>query len=338
MRLACLIALAALTLAGCEKEPLLRQLSQTPQIHGARLDQEVGAIADRARPAVLGVGVRNLESGEIWLFNGERRFPMQGAYALVLAAAVLAEVDAGRLSLDDSLPVREQDLSPPPSAVAAAWPSRQEYKVSELLAAATQAGDSTAADLLLKRIGGPGAVTAWLAQKRIFTIRVDRYARERAPQALGLESFRPAWRDEAAFLRAVAAIPPIRRQAAATAFLQDPRDTANPRGMADLLAALQAGELLSPASTERLLQLIGSSAEPTRIAAGLQRGSTFAHASGAARRDLGVTIAADDAGVATLADGRRYAVAVFLSGAPQEPAARDAIFAEVARAVARGVK
>nr|QQZ51442.1 hypothetical protein JKL49_10740 [Phenylobacterium glaciei] len=40
-----------------------------------QLTTEVAQIAERARPGVLGVGVMNLESGESWDFNGERRFP-----------------------------------------------------------------------------------------------------------------------------------------------------------------------------------------------------------------------------------------------------------------------
>lgn len=339
MRIAALLALAALTLAGCEKDPLLRQVSETPQIHGARLDQEVGAIAESARPGVLGVGVFNLESAEVWAFNGDRRFPLRGSAGLLLAAAVLAEVDAGRLALDDRIVVEEADLSPPPSPIAAAWPAVRSYTVRQLLAAALSGRDNTAHDVLLARIGGPGALTAWLAQEKVVGVRIDRYQREIEPQAAGLGPFRAAWRREEAYRQAIAATPMPVRQAAAADFLRDPRDTATPRGMLGMLAKLDRGELLSRPSTALLRELLR--ATPTgrdRLAAGFPPGSRFANVTGTTRRDLGVTLATDDAGIVTLPDGRHYAVAAFLSGAALEPDARDAAFADLARALTRGVQ
>jgi beta-lactamase class A len=337
MRRAFLLALALVALTACGPEPLTRQVSETPKLAGQRLDGEVAAIADRARPGVLGVGLMNLESGEVWTFNGDRRFPMQSVFKAILGAVVLGEVDAGRLSLDESVILAENDISPPFSPIAEAWPARSTYTIRELLVAAVGASDNTAADVLMRRVGGPGALTAWLAQHHIDDVRVDRYERELQPEIAGLESFRIAWKGEA-FARQLAAVPVPQRAAMLRAYLKDPRDTATPRGMLAFLRQLQGGELLSPASTKLLLRIMTqTSTGPDRIKAGLPKGATLAHKTGTARTDLGVNPAVNDVGIITLPDGRAYALAVFLSGATLDEAGREAVIADVARAVVRAV-
>ena len=73
--------------------------SRTPRLDMKRLDAR-GRRARRARPRrLLGFGLMNLESGEFWVRLGDRTFPMQSVFKLLLGAAVLAEVDAGRLRL-----------------------------------------------------------------------------------------------------------------------------------------------------------------------------------------------------------------------------------------------
>jgi beta-lactamase class A len=337
MRRLLLLALTVLALSGCGPEPLTRQVSQTPKLAGQRLDADVAAIADRARPGVLGVGLMNLESGEVWTFNGDRRFPMQSVAKAILGAVVLGEVDAGRLSLDDSVTLAENDISPPFSPIAEAWPARTTYTIGELLVAAVGGSDNTAADMLMRRVGGPGAVTAWLAQHHIDGVRVDRYERELQPEIGGLESFRIGWKGDA-FARQLAAAPVPQRAAMLRAYLKDPRDTATPRGMLAFLRQLQAGELLSPASTKRLLRIMTETKSgPGRIKAGLPDGARLAHKTGTARTDLGVNPAVNDVGIITLPDGRSYALAVYLSGATLNAAGREAVIADVTRAVVRAV-
>ena len=329
---------ATVALAACDRSTI-KTASDTPSIDGRRLDREVAAIADRARPGVLGVALMNLESGEFWTFNGDRPFPLEGATGAVVGAATLAEVDARRLSLDQTIRAGEQDLSPPPSPIADAFPTRTDYTVRQLLTATVSGGDNTASDILMRSIGGPGAVTGWLKLRNIELVRVDRYARESQPDLEGMASFREAWKGETAFAAAIGAIPPAQRRAATQAYLQDVRDTATPRSFLHFLMALDDRALVSPASTTLLLQLMGAPGRGAgRLKAGLPPGAGLAHVSGATRTDLGLTAATSDVGILTLHDKRRYAVAVFLSGSPLEEAGRDAVIADVGRAVVRGVR
>lgn len=326
------------SLSACEQS-ISKTETDTPRIDGARLDREVAAIADRARPGVLGVALMNLESGEFWTFNGDRTFPLASALGAPLAAATLAEVDAGRLKLDEILPIDDETLSPPPSPIADAWPARHAYTVRELLTAAVGGSDTTADDVLMKRIGGPGAVTGWLRLKNVEQVRVDRYAREIGPDLAGMASFRAAWKGQAAFSAALATVPPAKRRAAAEAYLQDVRDTATPRSLLHFLMELDDHSLISRPASDLLLQIMTEGrAGGRRLKAGLPPGVAFAHQTGSSRTDLGLTPATNDLGILTLPDKRRYAVVVLLSGSTLDEAGRDAVIADVGRAVIRGVR
>lgn len=334
-RRALLAAAPAGLLAACEpKMPVT--VSTTPRLDLDALNRAVGALAGAARPATLGVGLTNLESGQTFAFNGERRFPMQSVFKLPLAAAVLSEVDAGRMLLTEPFYLLEDQLSPAFSPIAAAWPGQREYTAQALFEAMVIDSDNTAADVLMKRIGGPGAVTAWLTARRVPDVRVDRYERELQSDVYGMPSFHPAWRDAALFARARTATPPATRLAAMRRYMADPRDTATPLGMLEFLQMLDRQELISPASTTRLLALMGrTSRGGARIKAGLPKGAFLAHRPGTSGVDQGISTAHNDVGIFTLADKRSYALAVFLSGSTLDEAGRDRIIAEVARAAVR---
>jgi beta-lactamase class A len=332
-----LIGAGGLVLAGCQKNEALTA-SHTPRLNMKRLDVEVAAIAARAAPGVLGFGLMNLESGEFWVRLGERPFPMQSVFKLPLGAAVLSEVDAGRLKLDETLQIEAEDLSPPWSPIADEWPGRRAYTVQELLAAAVSNSDNTAADLLMKRIGGPGAVSAWLQGKNVGGVRVDRYEREIQPDVYGMASFRPAWKGDAAFNAAKDTVPPPRRRAAMLAYMADPRDSATPGGMLGFLRRLDEGELVSPASTARLLTvMLGAPRGADRLKAGLPKDARFAHKTGSSGTDQGLNAAFNDVGIFTLADRRSYAIAAFLTGSTASDAQRAGLFAELGHTAAHSV-
>lgn len=324
-------------LAACEPRMPLTA-SMTPRLDIEGLHKAVDAIAATALPGVLGVGLMNLESGQSFLTNPDRPFPMQSVFKLPLAAAVLGEVDTGDLGLTTRLTILEEQLSPQHSPIATAWPGRRDYTVEELLEAILIESDNTAADVLMSHIGGPGVVTAWLIGKRVPEIRVDRYERELPSDVYGMPSFRPAWRDPRAFAAARAAVPPQVRMAAMRRYMADPRDTSTPRGMLEFLQRLDRGELLSADSTRRLTDLMSRCTRGEgRIRAGLSPGAFLAHRPGTSGVDQGLSTAHNDVGVFTLSDKRAYALAVFLSGATLDDTGRDRVIAQVAGAALRAV-
>lgn len=325
-RRAVLTALLAFpVLAACGEKPMLGQ--QEPAMKPKALQKRIEAIADHARPAVLGVAVEDLGTRQLWAFNGDYPFTLCKAARIPILAAVMAETEAGRLPQNEVVPVRDVDLSPPPSTVADAWPGRQTWSVAELETLA-RAGDNTALDLLTKRVGGPGGVNGWLDVKRIENVRVDRYRRQIAADARGLPSFRAEWKGETAWRQAVNAVPAAQRARAALERRTDPRDTATPVGMIRLLEAFINRELVWKPDPARLL-----GRDPGYLANALPPGARIIQSAGAAPPDLGVSPTSHAVAFVELKDGHRIAFVVFLTASPVEAKAREAIVADVGRAV-----
>ncbi len=300
------------------------------------LDKGFPALASRARPGAFNAAVMDLASTATWYGNADAPFALGGLAVLPIALAVMGEVDAKRLSLDEKITVRHADLSPPDSVIDDDWRDSpgnfaMNIRVLDLLTLAVQYGDNTAADVLMARIGGPGQVTAWLRQKDVEVMRVDRYTRETLVQVSDLETFRPAWRTAKAFAEALKSVPVNDRQKAMEAFLADPRDTTSAQAVMNLFYKFSHGELTSKASSDLLLKLM----TPARAAAGAL-GSVWpptagwAHKTADPRSDLGFTPIQNDAGLVTLKDGRRFAVAVFLSGSTASADQRAKLFSDTA--------
>jgi beta-lactamase class A len=325
-RRAFLTALAALPLlAACGEKPMLGQ--EEPAMDPKALQKAIAPLAARAAPAVLGIAAEDLGTRQIWAFNGDRPFVLGAAARVPILAAVMAERATGRLDVNETIVSRDVDLSPPPSAVADAWPGRDSYTVTELETLA-RASDNAALDLLTKRIGGPGAVNGWLGVRQLGGISVDRYRRQVETEATGLASFRADWKGENAWGRAVASIPDDERAAAARERAADQRDTATPVGLVRLLETFNTREVFASADPRLLL---GN--DPGYLASALPEGAKIWQAAGSARPDLGVVAESHAIAVIELKDGRRIALAVFLTGSTADVATREAIIAEAGRTV-----
>lgn len=309
----------------------------------ALLDREFPGLVARSRPGFLNGGVLIPATGQSWCWDKDTRMPLQSVFKAPLASAALAEVDAGRLKLNERIRLTVDDLSPLHSPIDVAWPTPPEGHVMDmpaidLIALAVQDSDNTAADTIMKRIGGPGAVTAWLRAKGIDGISIDRYERELQQDLAGLPAFRPEWKDETAWLAARDSVPTGARESAMNAYLADPRDTVTTPAALEWLRQLSLNQLLSPGSTRLLLRLMTHTATGLqRLRAGLPADASLAHKTGSAATDLGRTPAANDIGLVTLKDGRQFAAAAFLAGSTATEAERDRLIADTARLFVRAV-
>jgi beta-lactamase class A len=328
--------------AGCTRRP---QVALAPlKLDQGRLDRAFPALAARARPAFLNAGVLIPATGQNWVWDPTARMPLQSVFKAPLAATALAQVDAGHMKLNERIRLTADDLSPPYGPIDAAWPTPPRDHVMDLpavdlIALAVQQSDNTAADTIMKRIGGPGAVTAWLHAKGINDMSIDRYERELQVAMAGMPPFQPEWKDRAAWMAARDAIPAETREAATNAYLADPRDTATVPAALEFLRQLSIGSLISPTSTRLLLRFMTESASGAhRLRAGLPPGATLAHKAGTAATDLGLTPAVNDIGVVTLADGRVLVMAAFLAGSSAAEAERDRLIADVARTFCAAVR
>ena len=286
---------------------------------------------------VLGACIAS--GGPIACINGERPMPMQSVMKLIVAIAALDAADRGVWSLDDEFTLQRQDIVPFNSPIAQqieqqAGDRGYRTSLSDLITRAVIDSDSTAADFLIARLGGPAAVQDVLRRKAVAGVRLDRDERHLQTETLGL-TWRPAYASPAAMRAAEAAVAPAARDAAFRAYRLDPRDTTTPRGMAVLLLRLSKGELLSKRSTGFLLATMERTRTfPTRLKAGTPVGWRIAHKTGTSGGWRGVTAATNDVGLLRAPDGRTIAVAAFLADSTAPASKRDRVIADVARIAA----
>ena len=121
----------------------------------------------------VGVAAWNTGSGAWVKRRADERFAMCSTFKLLLAAAVLDMIDHGTLTAGRRVPFSRVDLLPH-SPTTAAHIDEGALSVSDLCAAAVEESDNGAANLLLRLVGGPAALTRHLRRLGDPTTRLDR--------------------------------------------------------------------------------------------------------------------------------------------------------------------
>ena len=211
---------------------------------------------ERASGGQIGVYARNLRTGVTMAWRADQRFVMCSTFKLSLVACVLANVDRGRERLSASVAFGPGDiLDYAPAAKANLAKGRM--SVQDLCEAAVELSDNTCANLLLARVGGPAALTAFWRAGGDRVSRLDH--------------------DE----------PMLNRTPAG-----DPHDTTTPRAMAGNLHRLVLGEALSRTSRDRLKGwMVDSKTGANRLRAGLPQSWTVGDKTGNNGKDAAGDIA-----------------------------------------------
>ncbi|MNO87613.1 Beta-lactamase [compost metagenome] len=195
--------------------------------------QALFAALEKTSGGRLGVCALNTAIGSSIRYRADERFPLCSTFKLILAGAILARSSQVAGLLQQTLPYTQSDMvtySPITAKHLATG-----MTVAELCAAAIQYSDNTAANLLMKLLGGPSAVTAFARGIGDTALRLDRWETE-------LNSALPG----------------------------DPRDTTTPAAMAHSVQALVLGDSLSKAQREQLqVWLKGNTTGAKRIRAGV---------------------------------------------------------------------
>ena len=203
--------------------------------HGVAV-QQIAAI-ERDLGGRIGVAVLDA-AGALLLHRPEELFPMCSTFKLLAAAAILKRAEDGALRLDGTVPYGEADLvaySPVTEPALRAEGGAGLLSLEALCAAAMTVSDNTAANLLLRTLGGPPALTAWLRGIGDPTTRLDRTE------------------------------PSLN-----TAIPGDPRDTTSPAAMAITARRLLLGDALKPESRDRLeAWMVAARTGTRRLRAGL---------------------------------------------------------------------
>lgn len=282
----------------------------------------------------VGIAVRDVDSGWTTSWNGQRHFPQQSVSKFWVAITALQRVDAGQLSLDERVTLTRQDLTLFHQPIAAQiGPNGYTTTIGDLMFRALTQSDNTCNDAVLRRAGGPEAVRAMLARNRIEGIRFGPGERLMQAQIAGLQ-WQASYAVGNGFTQARSSLPIERRRAAFEHYIDDPIDGATPEGLVDGLTRLRRGELLSPASTERLLSIMSNTRTGAqRLKGGLAPGWHLAHKTGTGQVLGGTQAGYNDIGILTSPDGRHYSVAVMIGRTATPLGTRMTLMQNVTRAV-----
>jgi beta-lactamase class A len=264
------------------------------------LNNHIEQIASLAKGPV-GVAATLLETGGTVSINPHDHFPMQSVYKLPIGMAVMKQVDAGKIKLDQKVRVTKDDFigRSSHSPIRDKYPNGTELTVNELLAWMLLESDGTASDVLMKLAGGPGTIQAYLTELGIKDMIV-----------LDTEK----------------------------AFAQDHslqyRNWATPEAAVTLLRALHEPRGLSETAQGLLLKLMtASNTGPRRLKGLLPAGTVVAHKTGTSGTQNGITAATNDIGIITLPNGKHLAIAVFVADSPSDEVTREGVIAKIAKAV-----
>src|SRR3954449_3193429 len=242
----------------------------------------------------IGVHAENLATGAKILWRADERFVMCSTFKASLAACVLGRADRGEDRLAAMIPYGKADLLEY-APVAKQNIAAGAMSVTEMCKAIVELSDNTCANLLLARIGGPAALTAFWRSLGDTTSRLDHNEPElnRSPPG-------------------------------------DPHDTTTPIAMAGNLRRLVVGESLSPPSRAQLTEwMVGCKTGANRLRAGLPAQWKIGDKTGNNGKD-----ACGDVAVAWPKPDAPVLIAAYTQGGTPPAAQIEAVFAGIGRMVA----
>jgi beta-lactamase class A len=226
--------------------------------------------------------------------------PMQSVFKLPLALTVLHHIEQGTFSLDQPVRFLPQDRILPHvySPLQNQYPDAGvDVPLRELLRLSVSLSDNVAADILLRLVNGPETVNTYIAALRISGFHLQD--------------------SEAVLHHEVPA---------------QYRNWFEPAGAVQLLRRISDNSPLTPEHTDLLLGWMTPAVRTKRLEADLPAGTRVAHKSGSSDVDHGLAHATNDIGLIPLPDGRRIAIAVFVTDSTADEATREQVIALIARA------
>lgn len=278
------------------RRTLLGAAVLSPLLTRPVLAEEPLATLERQSDVRLGVAALDMGDGRVFAHRGDDRFAFCSTFKALLVAAVLKRVMADRPLLGRRVDFSAADLVPhSPDTQPRAG---QGMSIAELCAATLRSSDNSAANLLLREIGGPAALTAFA-------------------RSLGDDSFR------------LDRIEPELNAAAP----DDPRDTTTPLAMARTLGRLVLGNVLGNPERGRLVAWMqASTTGAARIRAGIPADWALAGKTGSGPYGI-----ANDMAVLWPPGRAPLVLAVFSRRPARDAARRDEVVAEAARLAVRAL-
>ncbi|MFV0575049.1 MAG: class A beta-lactamase [Vibrio sp.] len=126
--------------------------------------------------ARVGVTILDVDSGKLWDHNGDQRFPLTSTFKTIACGKLLNDSEDGQLQLTDTVKVRTVDLVTY-SPVVEKYVGKQ-IELQNACQAAMYMSDNTAANIIIKAVGGTEAVTQFARTLGDKVTRLDRFEPE----------------------------------------------------------------------------------------------------------------------------------------------------------------
>lgn len=280
---------SAIALASPLAVPGSARSAPRPAAGGTAAAKDFAAL-EKASGGRLGVTLLDTRTGKRAGHRQDERFPMCSTIKWMLAAAALHRAERQPGFLDERLPMRAEDLID--HAPTTGRHVGKDLTVRDLCRTTMVTSDNPAANLLLRHLGGPPAITAFMRSHGDAVTRSDRYEPE-------LNRFAPG----------------------------DPRDTTSPSASAASLQRFVLGDALQPASRQQLADwLIDNETGDATLRAGLGGRWRVGDKTGSNGRDT-----RNDIGVLwPVGGGTAWVLTAYLQGASVDSDQRDAVLARVA--------
>lgn len=279
------------------RRPLLAAAPAALMVRAA-FAEDAAAVLQGHEKAVggrIGLYAESLKSSAKIAWRADERFAMCSTFKASLAACVLARVDLGEDALDRMVAYGEGDILDY-APVAKANLAKGALPVAELCRAAVELSDNTCANLLLARIGGPAALTAFWRVTGDAVTRLDHNEPE-------LNRTQPP----------------------------DTSDTTTPAAMADSISRFIFGDVLSSASRELLTTWMRNCKTGTdMLRAGLPASWAVGDKTGNNGKD-----ALGDIAVAWTQPARPLVICAYTQGGNASAAELHRLFADLGRLVAQ---
>jgi len=241
----------------------------------------------------VGLYAENTRSGAKLTWRDRQRFVMCSTFKASLAACILRRADRGEENLAAIMRFSQADIGDMYAPVAQANLAKGALSVTDMCQAAVEYSDNLCANLLLARIGGPPAMTAFWRSIGDPVSRLD----HNEPR---LNFSSPG----------------------------DPRDTTTPRAMAGILRRLVLENVLSPASRRLLTAwLLGCQTGADRLRAGLPKNWVIGDKTGNNGKD-----AAGDIAIAWKQPNTPILVSVYTQGGTPTQAQLKTLFTQIGQA------
>ena len=270
-----------------------------PHVFAQTLHQKIENIAS-ATTGKVGVAMMNIETHERVMLNENEPIPMQSVFKFPLAMAVLNQVDAGKLSLNQKIFVTKKELRTDTwSPLQKKYPDgNTEISIAELIQYTVSESDNNGCDILFKLLGGPKNVQNYIRKLGIKDMNI----------VGNEEDMQNDWNVQYA-------------------------NSSTPIAMLQLLKKFNKKGILSSSSQDFLMKaMIDSPTGAKRLKYLLPKGTVIAHKTGTGGRNkAGLIGAINDAGIITLPNGQHLAIVVFVSNATEPDDRLENIIAQISK-------